>query len=259
MSEQRKPLGKKIRFEVFKRDKFTCQYCGSKAPDVVLHVDHIQPVAEGGSDDLMNLITSCVDCNSGKGARLLTDDSVVERQRKQIEDLEERRQQLEMMLQWREGLSDLKEGAVDAVVDNIAARSKFTPNENGRQHIRRWLKRFSVDELLSAADESFDVYLLYNGDKVIDESWEKAFSKIPAVAEIRKQQQEKPYLRDLFYIQGILRKRTRNKWLKCVEYLEEVHKEGISISTLMQMAKRVDTWEEFDEEVGACFREMARQ
>ena len=37
---ERKPLSKKIRFEVFKRDAFTCQYCGQMAPDVLLEVDH---------------------------------------------------------------------------------------------------------------------------------------------------------------------------------------------------------------------------
>lgn len=41
------PLSKTIRFEVLKRDSFACQYCGKKAPDVLLQVDHIHPVAEG--------------------------------------------------------------------------------------------------------------------------------------------------------------------------------------------------------------------
>ncbi len=66
---RRKSLSKKTRFEVFKRDSFTCQYCGKKAPDLVLQVDHIKPVASGGSDDLMNLITSCQPCNAGKSNR----------------------------------------------------------------------------------------------------------------------------------------------------------------------------------------------
>lgn len=48
---KRKAISKKIRFEVFKRDSFTCQYCGEKAPDVILHVDHIDPVAKGGGKD----------------------------------------------------------------------------------------------------------------------------------------------------------------------------------------------------------------
>jgi 5-methylcytosine-specific restriction endonuclease McrA len=33
----------RTRFEVFKRDDFTCQYCGRKSPDVVLEADHIVP------------------------------------------------------------------------------------------------------------------------------------------------------------------------------------------------------------------------
>lgn len=43
---KRKSLSKKTRFEVFKRDSFTCQYCGRSAPEVVLQVDHIKPVAK---------------------------------------------------------------------------------------------------------------------------------------------------------------------------------------------------------------------
>ena len=44
----RKAISVKLRFEVFKRDNFTCQYCGRKSPDVILHVDHIDPVKNGG-------------------------------------------------------------------------------------------------------------------------------------------------------------------------------------------------------------------
>lgn len=68
----RKPISSKARFEVFKRDKFTCQYCGAHPPAVVLHVDHIHPVAEGGTNDEDNLVTACENCNLGKGARLLS-------------------------------------------------------------------------------------------------------------------------------------------------------------------------------------------
>jgi hypothetical protein len=69
----RKSLSKRTRFEVFKRDGFTCQYCGSRPPDIILHCDHIDPVCEGGTDDIANLITSCADCNLGKGGIPLGD------------------------------------------------------------------------------------------------------------------------------------------------------------------------------------------
>lgn len=63
---RRKSTGKRARFEVFKRDHFTCQYCGAQPPDVVLVVDHITPVAAGGTSTPDNLITACESCNQGK-------------------------------------------------------------------------------------------------------------------------------------------------------------------------------------------------
>ncbi len=68
----RKPMSKRTRFEVFKRDGFTCQYCGSHPPAAILHVDHINPVKLGGDNDTDNLITSCSICNLGKAATPLT-------------------------------------------------------------------------------------------------------------------------------------------------------------------------------------------
>lgn len=63
---KRRPVSKKLRFEVFKRDNFKCQYCGASAPDVILEVDHINPVAKGGKNDILNLVTSCRDCKNSQ-------------------------------------------------------------------------------------------------------------------------------------------------------------------------------------------------
>jgi hypothetical protein len=63
---KRNPLSVRTRFEVFKRDSFTCRYCGQKSPDVILEVDHVVPVCDGGSDDPINLVTACWSCNRGK-------------------------------------------------------------------------------------------------------------------------------------------------------------------------------------------------
>lgn len=59
---------KRLRFEILRRDNQTCQYCGEKAPDVTLHVDHVIPVALGGTDQPGNLVTACKDCNLGKSS-----------------------------------------------------------------------------------------------------------------------------------------------------------------------------------------------
>jgi excisionase family DNA binding protein len=55
-----------IRFSVFQRDQFTCQYCGQRAPNVQLELEHRIPVCEGGTDEMDNLVTACTACNRGK-------------------------------------------------------------------------------------------------------------------------------------------------------------------------------------------------
>lgn len=70
---RRTPVPRRTRFAVLERDGFACQYCGAKAPDVVLHVDHVIPVSAGGKDHMDNLVTACEDCNIGKSDTLLSD------------------------------------------------------------------------------------------------------------------------------------------------------------------------------------------
>ncbi len=64
-------VSKSKRFDIFARDGFTCQYCGQRPPDVILEPDHIVAVANGGTNEDMNLITSCFDCNRGKRDKVL--------------------------------------------------------------------------------------------------------------------------------------------------------------------------------------------
>lgn len=62
------PVTKRTRYEVLRRDNHTCRYCGGVAPDVKLTVDHVTPVALGGTDDPSNLVAACRDCNYGKAS-----------------------------------------------------------------------------------------------------------------------------------------------------------------------------------------------
>ncbi len=62
----------KTRFTVFRRDKFTCRYCGRTIREnISLHIDHIIPDSKGGLFRLDNLVTACNECNEGKKDVLL--------------------------------------------------------------------------------------------------------------------------------------------------------------------------------------------
>lgn len=147
---KRRKLSKKIRFEVFKRDNFTCQYCGRKAPDVVLEVDHVNPVAKGGTNNIMNLITSCVECNRGKGKNVLSENQTLEKERKQLEMLQERREQMKMMMQWQNELLAFEDEQVN-FVESILMDEGHALNERGRSNMKDAIDRFGFDVMVKAA------------------------------------------------------------------------------------------------------------
>ena len=58
------------RYNVFLRDRFTCQYCGTALPTARLTFDHVVPRALGGSTCWQNVVTACGPCNARKGSSL---------------------------------------------------------------------------------------------------------------------------------------------------------------------------------------------
>jgi hypothetical protein len=160
-------LSVRTRFEVFKRDRFTCSYCGKSPPDVLLEVDHIVPRAAGGSDELTNLTTSCQDCNRGKSSQLLDEGEAPTVSKATLQDMGERIEQAKAymeLLTTREGLT---EEQVQRVIDAWAARfgAEAEEREDGtfwvfpnggqfpeRRSIRSILKRLSLADVLDAVD-----------------------------------------------------------------------------------------------------------
>lgn len=174
---ERKDIGKKTRFEVFKRDKFTCQYCGRMAPDVILEVDHIKPVAEGGTNEMINLITSCRDCNRGKGKVRLSDDTEIQKQKEQLAELAEKREQLKMLMEWRTELASLQQEEVDYICEYWEnANGNYSLTESGRATAMHYLKQFTLPEILDAIDIAIARYYCkgkYSDKKNIENAWSK--------------------------------------------------------------------------------------
>jgi 5-methylcytosine-specific restriction endonuclease McrA len=58
---------KLTRFEVFNRDRYTCQYCGKETRQLTL--DHVLPRFRGGKHTWENVVSACVSCNRRKAGR----------------------------------------------------------------------------------------------------------------------------------------------------------------------------------------------
>lgn len=67
-------VSKRTRFEVLKRDNFTCRYC--RETEGKMTVDHVLPTALGGTDEPDNLVAACADCNAGKASTSPTEEMV---------------------------------------------------------------------------------------------------------------------------------------------------------------------------------------
>lgn len=240
----RSSLSKTIRFEVFKRDSFTCQYCGRKAPDVLLQIDHIEPIAKGGTNDLLNLTTACKECNSGKSDKRLSETAVLDKQRAQLEELQERREQIDMMFQWQKGLLELQDQVVARLQDIWADQVPgYTLNESGLRGLKRLAKIYSVDEIVTAIRVAADQYLVFRDGKPTKDSVEHAWKKVGGICRINRLEPENPEIKRLYYIRGIL----RNRLSYCNEHqaltlLRRALELDATLESLEELAKSTKNW-----------------
>ena len=152
---KRKAISKKIRFDVFKRDLFACQYCGQKPPSVVLEVDHVNPVKNGGCNDEDNLVTACFDCNRGKGARTL--DTSPETISKKMEVQAEKAEQLKSY----EKMISAKKSAITRKVNKLDKKyieltgDKFKFSATFKTSVKTFMEKMTYQDVEDALCYSF--------------------------------------------------------------------------------------------------------
>lgn len=183
---KRKPIPKKLRFEIFKRDSFTCQYCGRMAPEVILEVDHILPVSKGGKNDIFNLVTSCCDCNRGKSNIIISDKAEIMLQKEQLKKMNEQKKQVQMMIEWKNELLLLEKEQVDAI-ESIFSYTGFKFSNSDKNKCISAIKKYGFEEVYESTQISFRQY--YH-DKY---SFEKAIDYIFRICYVRKKEKENPF------------------------------------------------------------------
>ena len=151
-------ISKKLRFEVFKRDGFTCGYCGKTPPEVLLEIDHIIPKAEGGIDDLNNLLTACFNCNRGKSKTAL--DILPSNTIENLKILKEKQKQTKLYYEVVKQIEEQKELDLQEIgyhFFNYFQKTKKTHNKyifagNWKTNIKTFLKIFNKFQIKEAID-----------------------------------------------------------------------------------------------------------
>lgn len=175
-------LSVRTRFEVLKRDKYTCSYCGKHPPEVLLEVDHIHPIAAGGTDDMANLTTACTDCNRGKGARMLEEGTAPAINRSAMAEMAERVEQAKAYMELLGALQQIKDDQVWRVTEAWAKAygATLTEVEDGGvvyrlpefgrwpedRSVKKFITKLGLEPVLDAIDITAARIKLPNSDAV---------------------------------------------------------------------------------------------
>jgi len=252
---KRKSLTKKVRFEVFKRDNFTCQYCGNKAPETILEIDHIKPISKGGDNGIMNLITSCFACNRGKSDRELKDTSIVEKQRQQIEELNLKRQQLEMMLESRDVIKNnenmINQKAID-YFNEFWRESELT--KASEKKLSKLVKKYGIVDVLETIDKCYEKYFYSENNE--NENFNNVFYKIGGFLNLKNKPE---YIKDIAYIRGICRNKFNyfnDKYYYV--FINKFYKNNGDLKDLIQSLKKgvFANWSSFSNSINEFNDEM---
>jgi hypothetical protein len=136
-------ISKRVRFSVFARDNFTCRYCGKQSDSVPLHIDHVIPVCQDGTNDEANLVTSCADCNLGKAGKKIDQSAPNETDRLRLaQELNEQIMDAERVKSLVKGRSERKQAMVDFWCETTGRESA---HKDTMTVVFRYVEQFGVE------------------------------------------------------------------------------------------------------------------
>lgn len=168
-------LSPSLRRLILERDEFTCTECGQQVPKVLLYIDKIlSPETEeafAGQPEEDKYTCLCESCYKQAHGHL---------QVKAATRTTERRQQLEMMVEWRRENRSLASDANAYLIDYINGKIEpYSLTKQGAQNVRKAIRKSNFTTALDAIDETFDHYVTYDkGEDINKASVDEFLSKI---------------------------------------------------------------------------------
>lgn len=203
------------------------------------------------------MVTACKKCNNGKSAIELSDNSEIAKQRAALEELNERRAQLEMMFEWRESIDSLDSDILKRLISSVCDKYMCGLTDHGISNLRRSLKTYGLQDTLTAVDICAERYLLPDVEtgRFTNASTEMALNKVGATARFLRTEREDPTLAKLLYVRGIIKNRCKYFPKDVTKRLQDWFSRGVTIEELTDFAKAASSWDGFSEDIGGLFEE----
>src|SRR5574343_465900 len=152
-----------------------------------------------------------------------------------------------MIIEWREKINLLEEDKIDYVINKFNDLCNCSITETGRKVVKRWFKKYSFDEIIDALETSFDQYCkLDKNGEIEDESKQKIFDYIPKICRGKRYLSSNPELKEMYYINAILKNRfyITKPW-ESRKLIEEVLLTKFDPEELKRISQDVKTYTEW--------------
>jgi len=241
------PVYKRIKFEVFEKDGYKCQTCGAVAPNVTLQLHRLQEVQQNENWlDPAFLSTACFDCEQKQTEQKST---AKKNGFMTLDDLEERLEQLKMLISWRKGLRKIKKGQLNSLIDYW---QELVPgiylNDDHKRTILSCMNKFTREEIKSAMEYAVKEFLILRQDgSIAQDSFQLAFEKIPEICLRTKKASENQEIENLYHIHDILKGKLEGFFdsERVIQWLNYARSWEVKLDELTHMAFKVTNWTQF--------------
>lgn len=170
---------------------------------------------------------------------MLSDNSVMEKRKKQLDILQEKREQLELMIEWQNELLDFDNAVASSIAQVWTKFVGTTINEHGLAKISLLLKKYSYEDLINAIQIACRQYL---GKKDSNE----IFNSLGGILYNKKLEEKDPVAASKKHIKNILQRNLGYFNFKTgMSLIDSAIEYGASIDSLLNFSKEVRTWTQF--------------
>lgn len=242
------PVYKRIKFEVFEKDSFKCQVCGAVAPNVNLTLHRLQnnQQAENWLDPAF-LTTFCESCQRKNSSQESA--NTVNNGHLSLNALEERLEQLKMLINWRKGMIKIRKRQLASLVEfwQELVPSIFL-SEVHKKTLLSCISKYSSEDIKEAMRLAVQEFIVVHQDgSIARDSFQMAFANIPEICYRKTKVRKTREAEELYHIHDILEERIDGFFdsARVIQWLHYARSWDVHLEELIQMAARVTNWTQF--------------